>query len=54
MEQRTLEHAHPVHFILAIVGLLVIIYGIWMQNWLWISSGIILNVVGHAYTWLRE
>jgi len=54
MELRVLEHAHPVHFILALIGAVMIIYGLSMQSWLWVSAGIILNIFGHAYTWLRE
>jgi len=54
VELRVLEHAHPVHFILALIGVVLIIYGLWMQSWLWISAGIILNISGHAYTLLRD
>jgi len=54
MELRVLEHAHPVHFILALIGVVMIIFGLWMQSWLWISAGIILNILGHAYTLLRQ
>ena len=53
LELRILEHAHPVNFILALVGVVMIIYGLWMQSWLWISAGIIVNIFGHAYTWQR-
>lgn len=54
MELRILEHAHPVNFILALIGLVMLIYGLWMHSWFWISAGIILNLFGHAYTWLYE
>jgi len=53
LELRILEHAHPVNFILALIGVVMIIYGLWMQSCLWISAGIIVNISGHAYTWQR-
>lgn len=54
LEQRILEHAHPVHFILAFIGMVMIVYGLWIHDWFWIIAGIILNLGGHVYTWLRE
>lgn len=52
LDQRILEHAQPLHFILALIGFVMIVYGLWMHSWLWIVVGIILNFAGHVYTWL--
>ncbi|MBM9538547.1 hypothetical protein [Desulfobulbus alkaliphilus] len=52
LELLVLEHAHPVHCILALIGIVFTLYGLWMQSWLWISIGIMLNIAGHVFTWL--
>lgn len=53
LEKRMLEHADPVHMTLALVGLIALIYGLWMQNWLWILLGTGLNIIGHIYVWIK-
>lgn len=52
LDQRILEHAHPLHFVFEVVGFMMIAYGLWVHGWVWIVAGIILNFAGHLYTWL--
>lgn len=54
LERRALEHANPVHIVLAIIGALLLIYGLWVHSWWWIGGGIILNILGHSYCWLKK
>ncbi len=51
-ERRVLEHAEPVHAILAVFGVAFIVYGLWLHNWIWIVSGFVLNFLGHIYSWI--
>ena len=53
LELRMLEHADPVHMTLAVVGTIALIYGLWINAWLWIILGVGLNILGHLYTWWR-
>lgn len=52
LERRILEHANPVHFILAMIALVGFVYGLWMHDWLWIGGSVILSLIGHVYCWL--
>ncbi|TVQ60759.1 MAG: hypothetical protein EA379_07615 [Phycisphaerales bacterium] len=52
MERRILEHANPVHFTLAMIALVGFVYGLWMNNWIWIVGAVILSMIGHIYCWL--
>ena len=52
-EKRLLEHAEPVHATLAIIGVIVILYGLWLHQWSWIIGGLVLNLIGHIYSWVR-
>ncbi|MGG7054862.1 hypothetical protein [Nitrosomonas sp. ANs5] len=52
LDQRILEHAHPLHLVFAAAGFIMIIFGLWVHGWLWIVAGILLNFAGHVYTWL--
>jgi hypothetical protein len=54
IERRALEHANPVHLSLALIGLVLLIYGLWIHNWTWIIGGVILNFLGHLYCWLKK
>jgi hypothetical protein len=54
LERRALEHANPVHLVLAIVGTGLLIYGLWMHGWVWITTGLVLNFLGHLYCWLKK
>lgn len=54
LEKRVLEHANPVHWVLAVIGLIVIIYGLWTHAFLLIIFGIVFNIIGHVYTWIYE
>jgi hypothetical protein len=54
LERRALEHANPVHLVLAKIGIVLLIYGLWTHNWMWIITGVILNFLGHLYCWLKK
>lgn len=54
IEKRMLEHAEPVHFILAIIGVGCIVYGLWLHSWSWIIMGMVLNFVGHIFSWMKR
>ena len=54
LDQRILEHAHSLHLVFAAAGLVMIGYGLWVQGWLWVVVGIILNFADHIYTWLIQ
>ncbi|MBU0929582.1 MAG: hypothetical protein KJ623_00745 [Nanoarchaeota archaeon] len=53
LELRMLEHADPVNLILAIVGVIMLVYGLWVNSWLWILIGLGLNILGHIYAWMK-
>ena len=54
VEKRILEHANSLHLILALIGKALLIYGLWVHSWLWIAGGIVLNLVGHLYCWIKK
>ncbi len=54
LELRLLEHANPVHLLLAIIGTGLLIYGLWMHMWTWIITGVALNFLGHLYCWSKK
>jgi len=54
LERRSLEHANPVHLVLAVIGAIAIVYGLWVHNWLLIVIGILLNLLGYLYCRLQK
>lgn len=52
LERRMLEHANPVHFSLALIAVVGLVYGLWMHNWFWIVGSVILSLAGHVYCWV--
>jgi len=54
IERRCLEHANPVHLLLALVSVIPFIWGLWAHNWTLLTVAIILNLVGHMYCWVRD
>lgn len=52
LECRMLEHANPVHFVLALLAAVGFVYGLWMHDWMWIGGAVVLSILGHAYSWL--
>ena len=52
LERRMLEHAHPVHFVVAWVAALGFVYGLWTHDWPWIIGSSALALLGHVYCWL--
>ena len=53
-ERRILEHANPVHFVLAVVGMIIGLYGLWLHDWTMVAIGMGLNLLGHMYTWFSR
>lgn len=53
IEKRVLEHAHPFHLVMIVLGFVAIVYGLWIHDWFWIIFGIVFNALGHIYTWLE-
>ena len=53
-ERRCLEHANPVHSILMVIGIVFLVYGLWMHNWMLIWIGVGLNFLGHLCCWLKK
>ena len=54
LERRSLEHANPVHLVLAVIGTIPLIYGLWIHSWILIITGVLLNLLGHLYCWLKK
>jgi len=54
LEKRDLEHGNPLHCVLAIIGAILLIYGLWIHGWAWIIAGVALNFLGHLYCWLKK
>jgi hypothetical protein len=52
LERRMLEHANPVHFLLAIIAGTGFVYGLWTHDWMWIIVSAALSFLGHVYSWL--
>lgn len=50
LERRMLEHANPIHFILALIAVLGFSYGLWMHELSWIIGATVIAIIGHAYT----
>lgn len=50
LERRMLEHANPLHFMLAVIAVIGFSYGLWMHDWIWIVGATVLSIVGHVYT----
>lgn len=51
LERRMLEHTDPVNFLLHILGLIIIVYGLWINVLGWVIIGIIFPILGHIYVW---
>ena len=43
------RHQKPVCLWFHIIGLIVGIYGLWMQNWTWIIVAVVLIILGHLF-----
>lgn len=51
LEERMLEHAQPLHFVVAWIAALGLGYGLWGHDWTWIVGSTLLALIGHAYSW---
>jgi fatty acid desaturase len=54
LERRMLEHANPVNCAAHIIASVAGIYGLWMQDWTWIITCIVIALIGHLYVWLKK
>jgi hypothetical protein len=54
LERRMLEHANPVHFAVAWVAMVGLVYGLWTHAWIWIVGSTVLACLGHVYCWTRK
>jgi hypothetical protein len=52
IERRMLEHAQPVHLLLAVFAVALLGYGLWTHDWFTIVGGMVLGLAGHLYGWL--
>lgn len=52
LERRMLEHANPVHFLIAVIAGIGFVYGLWTHDWWWIIGSAVLALLGHVYSWL--
>jgi len=54
LERRSLEHANPLHFVLAVIGAVPLVYGLWIHSWILIVMGVLINLFGHLYCWFKR
>lgn len=55
LEKGVFEHGNLINFILTILALVVVGYGLWINEWWpWIVIGVILGFLGHVYCWLKN
>ncbi len=54
LEKMALEHGHPVNFVLSLIALAAVGYGLWMHDFLYIVIGILLGLLGHVYCFLQK
>lgn len=52
LERRMLEHANPVHFAVAWIGMIGLVYGLWIHDWRWIIGSVAVAAAGHIYCWM--
>ncbi|NBR07534.1 MAG: hypothetical protein EBT92_17460 [Planctomycetes bacterium] len=51
LELRMLEHANPLHFVMAVFAIVGLVHGLWTHDWWLIIGSIVLSLMGHAYSW---
>jgi hypothetical protein len=54
LEHRALEHANPVHFVLALAAGAGFAAGLWTHNWLVIGASLLVALFGDVYSWTRK
>lgn len=54
LEKRNLEHANPVLFTILLIGIVIIVWGIWEHTWTMIIVGSLLCFIGHIFVWTRK
>lgn len=51
IERLCLEHANPINLLLHLLGLIIIVYGLWINVLGYVIIGIIIILLGHIYIW---
>ncbi len=54
IERRCLEHAQPFNLVAAIIATIMLGYGLWTNDWLWIGVGLGVGLLGHLPCWLKK
>jgi len=54
LEKMALEHGNPVNCVLSFLAFVVIVYGLWTHDFLYIITGILLGLAGHIYCWFQK
>lgn len=54
LEKLLISHLNLINFIVHVLAAIVLISGFWNHNWTAIILGIILILLGHAYTLSKE
>ncbi len=49
LERKCLEYCEPVNLLLHLIGVIIIIYGLWINVLGWVAIGIIFPIAGHIY-----
>ena len=49
------HHAHPVPFVLHIIGITLGFWGLWVKNWIAVFVGFFFwPIIGHIYEWFGQ
>ncbi len=54
LEKLMLEHANPVNFVASILALIVLVYGLWVNDLAYVAVSFVLGLIGHIYCWLSN
>lgn len=46
-----LMHAHPLNFVLHLVGFVPMVYGLWLHDTVYILAGLTAVILGHLWGW---
>jgi hypothetical protein len=49
VERVCLEHANPTNLLLHLLGIVIIVYGLWTNVLGWVFIGVIPIILGHIY-----
>lgn len=51
LERLLLDAAYPANLLLGTLGGLILLYGLWMHNWIAIVIGVVLSIIGYITAW---